>query len=132
MTTELVLLCWTLVFALVQVLLAGVLRTRELGMAWNLGPRDDPGRPMGTLTARMRRAQANLFETLPLFAAAVLTAHVAGREGPLTLWGASLFLGCRVLYVPIYAAGVSVLRTVVWGVASLGLVLVLVACLLPA
>jgi uncharacterized MAPEG superfamily protein len=132
MTTELVLLCWTLVLALVQIGLAGALRTRETGTGYNVGPRDNPGPPVGTLTARMQRAQSNLYETLPLFAAAVLTAHVAGREGALTLWGSILYLAGRVIYVPLYAFGVPGIRTLVWLVAASGLLLVLLACLLPA
>jgi uncharacterized MAPEG superfamily protein len=131
MTTELVLLCWTLVLALVQIGLAGALRTRETGTGYNVGPRDNPGPPVGTLTARLQRAQGNLYETLPLFVAAVLIAHVAGREGALTLWGSILYLAGRVIYVPLYAFGIPVVRTLVWLVAATGLLLVLLACLLP-
>jgi uncharacterized MAPEG superfamily protein len=132
MSTELVLLCWTLVLALVQVQITGALRTRETGTGYNVGPRDTPGPPVGTLTGRMQRAQSNLYETLPVFIAAVLIAHVAGREGTLTLWGASLYLGGRVVYVPLYALGVPVVRTLVWLIASAGMLLVLLASLLPA
>ncbi|HEX5661250.1 MAG TPA: MAPEG family protein [Polyangiales bacterium] len=131
MTTELTLLCWTVVLALVQVGLAGTLRTRETGTGYNLSPRDSPGPPVGTVTARLQRAQSNLYETLPLFVAAVLTAHVAGREGALTLWGSILYLAGRVIYVPLYAFGIPGIRTLVWLVAAAGLLLVLLACLLP-
>jgi uncharacterized MAPEG superfamily protein len=131
MTNELVLLCWTLVLAVLQIVLVAALRTREVGLGYNLSPRDIPGPPLGTLTARLERAQSNLFETLPLFAAAVLTAHVAGREGALTLWGAGLFFAGRVAYVPLYALGIPGARTLVWGLATTGMLLVVLACLLP-
>ena len=81
------------------------------------------------MTARLQRAQANLFETLPLFAAAVLIAHVSGTHGALTLWGCWLYLLARIVYVPLYAAGIPVLRTLVWMVSVAGLVLILVALL---
>ena len=129
MTTELLILGWVLVLALVQIVLAGAMRTAETGVAYNMGPRDAAAPPARPITARLQRAQANLFETLPLFAAAVLIAHVAGREGELTLWGSYAYLGARVLYVPLYAFGVPVVRSVVWGVGLLGIVMILFAIL---
>jgi len=127
MTFELTVLGWTLVLALVQVLLPAAWRNRETGLAYNAGPRDEDGPPVGRVTARLRRAQNNLFETLPLFAAAVLIAHVAGREGALTAWGVSLYLGARIVYVPLYACGVPYLRSLAWVVSVGGLLLVLAA-----
>ncbi|MHB0777108.1 MAPEG family protein [Halomonas sp. WWR20] len=129
MTTELALLGWTLALAIVQILLPAMFRNRETGIAYNTGPRDEAGPPMGKVTGRLSRAQKNLFETLPLFIGAVLIAHVAGREGALTLWGAWLYFGARVVYVPLYALGIPVIRSLVWGVSLLGLVLVLTALL---
>ena len=131
MTTELTLLAWTLVLAVVQVMLPASARNRETGRDYNAGPRDEPGPPVGVITGRLRRAQANLYETLPLFAAAILIAHVADRTGALTLWGAWLFFIARVVYLPLYAFGVPYVRSMVWMVALLGLFLVLAAILWP-
>jgi uncharacterized MAPEG superfamily protein len=131
-TQELTLLGWTLVLALVQILLPGFLRTSETGAEYNASPRDGPSpAPVGKVTGRLQRAQHNLFETLPIFAAAVLIAHVAGREGTLTLWGAWLYLLARIAYVPLYAAGIPVIRSIVWSVGLAGIVLILVAILGP-
>lgn len=129
MTTELTLLGWTLVLALVQIFLCAGMRTWETGVGYNMSARDDAAPPMRPITARLQRAQANLFETLPLFAAAVLIAHVAGRTGAETVLGCQLFLAARVLYVPLYAFGVPYLRTVVWAVSLWGLLQVLWALL---
>jgi len=129
MTTELTLLGWTLVLALFQILLASTLRTQETGADYNAGPRDGAAPPPRPVTARLQRAQANLFETLPLFAAAVLIAHVSGSEGDLTLWGCWLYLVARIVYVPLYAAGIPYVRSLVWLASLAGLVLVLVAIL---
>jgi uncharacterized MAPEG superfamily protein len=126
MTTELHIIAWTLVLALIQVLLPSVIRSRETGVGYNAGPRDGPAPPPAKLTGRLMRAQSNLFETLPVFAAAVLIAHVAGREGTLTLWGAWLYIVARVVYLPLYAAGISFLRSLVWLVSLFGIILVLV------
>lgn len=133
MTPELTILGWTLVLAVVQILLPAMLRTSETGVDYNASARDAPSSaPVGKITGRLQRAQQNLFETLPLFAAAILIAHVAGRTGELTYWGALLYLAARVLYVPLYAAGIPVVRSLVWLVSLIGLILVLIAVLMPA
>lgn len=129
MTTELTMLGWTLVLALAQILIVAALRTSETGLAWNMGARDEPAPPTRPITARMQRAQANLFETLPLFAAAVLVAHVAGRTSELTAMASVAWFGARVLYVPLYAFGVPMVRSLVWGVAVAALVTLLAAIL---
>ena len=129
MTIELKLLAWTLVLALVQIFLPSQFRTKETGTAYNAGPRDEPGPPVGIVTGRLQRAQQNLYETLPLFGFAILLAHAAGREGFLTATGAWLYVVARVLYIPIYARGIPYVRSAVWIVSLLGLLLVLFAVL---
>lgn len=130
MTTELTLLAWTLVLAFVQIMLPAAIRNREAGLDYHMGARDTPAAPPGKYAARLQRAQANLFETLPIFIGAVLLAHAAGRESALTLWGSWLYFGARVLYVPLYGFGVPMLRSLVWGVATAGMLMVLAATLL--
>jgi uncharacterized MAPEG superfamily protein len=68
--------------------------------------------------------------TFPLFAAAVVAADLMGRLGALTMWGSALYVAARALYVPLYAFGVPVARTLVWIVGSLGLLLVIAALFL--
>ncbi len=126
MSTELSILAWTLVLALIQVLLPSVVRTRETGIGYEAGPRDQPGPPQRKITGRLFRAQANLFETFPIFAAAILIVHMAGRENVLSLYGAWIYLIARVVYVPLYAAGIPFLRSVAWVASVVGILLVLV------
>jgi len=132
MTPELTMLGCTLVLALVQILLPALFRTRETGPEYNMGARDSAGPPVGKITGRLQRAQTNLFETLPLFAAAVLIAHVTAQESALTLYGAALYLAARVLYLPLYAFGVPVVRTLVWCVSIAGLLMLFWAILFPS
>ena len=129
MTPELTMLACTLVLALLQILLPALLRTLETGPQYTMGARDSAGPPVGKVTGRLQRAQANLFETLPLFAAAVLIAHVTAQESALTLYGAALYLAARVLYLPLYAFGVPVVRTLVWCVSIAGLLMLFWAIL---
>ena len=127
LTPEFTFLALTLILALVQIGAAGMARTAELGTKWNAGPRDEATPPPGRLAGRLMRAQSNLFETLPLFAAAVIMAEVAGKTGALTLWGAGLYFAARLVYLPLYALGVPYLRSLVWLVAAGGLVMVIAA-----
>ena len=130
MTPEFILLALTLILALVQIGAAGMARTAELGGKWNAGPRDGEVPPPGRLAGRLMRAQANLFETLPLFAAAVIMAHIAGKDGTLTAVGAHLYFFGRLIYLPLYAFGVPYIRSLVWLVAAGGLVMVIAALFL--
>lgn len=131
MTTELTVLAWTLVLALLQILLAAALRTKETGISFNISARDTDAPPPGRLTARLQRAQANLFETLPIFIALVLIAHGAAMHSSQTVLGCWLYLGARIVYLPLYAFGIPLLRTLVWVVSIAGLVYLFKAVLLP-
>ena len=127
MTPEFIMLAFTLILALVQIGAAGAARTVELGGKWNAGPRDETVPPPGKLAGRLLRAQANLFETLPIFAAAVIMAHIAGKDGQLTMIGTHLYFFGRLIYLPLYAFGIPYVRSLVWLVALAGLVMVIAA-----
>jgi uncharacterized MAPEG superfamily protein len=122
---ELKLLGATLLLAIINILLAAQVRTKQYGTQWNMGARDADMPPLDPLPARLLRAQANLFETLPLFVGAVLAAAVAGRLNFATMLGAHLYFLGRLVYLPLYAAGVPVMRTLVWMVSLLGLLIVI-------
>ena len=130
MTTALTYLALTLILALVQVFLPAGARTVEFGSKWNAGPRDETPAARKPLTGRLERAQANLFETLPIFIGAVLIAHVIGATGALTVWGTALYFWARVVYVPLYALGVPYVRSLVWVVSLAGLVMILASLFL--
>jgi len=126
-TTELTYLVATLALALVQILLPAGARTLEFGIGWNAGARDQTPPSHNPVVGRLERAQSNLYETLPLFIGAVLIAHVTGAESALTLWGVALYFWARVAYVPLYALGVPYIRSLVWLVSLVGLVMLLAA-----
>ena len=127
MTPEFIMLAFTLILALVQIMWAASARTSELGLKWNAGARYGVAPPPGPLAGRLMRAQANLFETLPIFAAAVIMAHVAGEDGQLTFVGTHLYFFGRLAYLPLYAFGVPYIRSVAWAVSLVGLVMVIAA-----
>ena len=81
--------------------------------------------PLQVVAGRLQRALHNFLETFPLFAVAVLIADATNRHGWMAVWGSQIYFYARVLYLPIYAAGIPVVRTVVWSAASAGIVMVL-------
>jgi uncharacterized MAPEG superfamily protein len=124
MTPILTILVWTLVLAFAQILAFDFARTGQYGIKWNTGPRDEAMPPLSPVAERLRRAQDNLYETLPLFIAAVLIAHLAGKENAQTLLGAQIYLAGRVVYVPLYAFGVRQIRSLVWLASTAGLIMI--------
>jgi len=127
MILELSCLAWLAVLAIVQIMIAGQARTKQYGTQWNMSARDGEMPELNPLAARLLRAQANLFETLPLFAIAILIATIANKTGWMTEIGAVTYLIGRVVYLPLYAFGVPVVRTIVWLISMAGLLLVLAA-----
>lgn len=123
MKIEFIMLGATIALAMINILWAGNVRTRQYGVEWNMGARDEAMPPLDPLAGRLLRAQANLYETLPLFIGALLGAAVLGRLGWKTEVGATLYFVGRLIYLPLYAAGVPKLRTLIFGVALIGLIL---------
>jgi uncharacterized MAPEG superfamily protein len=126
-SVELQLLGAAVIVGIVQLVWAAVTARGQQNLQWAAGSRDEPMPPLTGVAGRLERAFRNYMETFPLFAAALLAAVVAQKTGPLTLWGAGLYVAARALYVPIYAAGIRLVRTLVWFVGVVGLVMVLVA-----
>lgn len=127
MTTEYQMLLWTIVLGLVQLVIHVLAAIKARGLAWAFSPRDTAMPRLEGVGGRLDRAFYNLLETFPFFAAAVLLAGTLGVHNSLTVWGAELFFWARVAYLPIYAVGLPVVRTGVWGVSVAGIVMVLAA-----
>ena len=121
MPIELKMLAWSVALGLVHVLLGAALTTHQRGLRWNVGARDAVLPPVTGVAARVDRALRNFLETFPFFAAAVLAVVVLERGDASTALGAQCYFWARLAYVPLYAAGVPYLRTVVWGVSLWGL-----------
>ena len=94
---------------------------------WALGPRDEAGPPFGKVGARLDRALSNFVQTFAIFAAAVLMANTLNRHTQLSELGAQIYFWARVAYVPLYGAGIPVVRTLVWTTGFAGIVMVMLA-----
>ena len=65
-------------------------------------------------------------ERWDLFAAAVVLVHLSGTSGYWSELGAQVYFWGRLAYIPAYAAGIPWFRTILWQIASVGLVAMLV------
>jgi uncharacterized MAPEG superfamily protein len=74
---------------------------------------------------RLDRSFYNLLETFPFFAAVVLVGGALGVHSSMTALGAQIFFWARVVYIPVYALGLPAVRTGIWGVSVVGIVMLL-------
>lgn len=131
MTFELAMLAGACLLGLVHIVLASHAASGQRGYRWTAGARDQPQPPLTGIAGRLARASANFGETFPIFVASVLATHLAGAHDWRTEWGAALYLGARIVYLPLYAAGVYLVRSLVWNVAAAGIALLLWAAFAP-
>ena len=127
MTSEITVLAWGCVLLIANIMLAVMLKTRQYGTDWNLSPRDhdDNLPPLKPVAARAARAQANLLETFPIAVAVLVSVVLAGKSDHWTEIGAWTWLGARVIYLPVYCAGIKGLRTGLYLISLIGLGMVL-------
>ncbi|HSI24771.1 MAG TPA: MAPEG family protein [Methylotenera sp.] len=130
MNLELLSLGWAAVLGLVHIIVASHVRTKELGVTWNMSPRDNKLPQLSVLAGRLARAQANFFETFPLFAAAILMVVIIQAYSLYSYWGALIYLFARIIYLPLYAFGIPKIRTLVWLISIIGLLMVLLPLLI--
>ena len=126
--TETTMLLWSVVLGLVQIVLATVASNNDLGLPYNISSRDEPpSKPLGKIAGRLTRAANNFRETFGLFAVSVILVMVLHRQTSGSALGAQLYFWARLVYVPVYALGIQWVRTIVWTLSIIGLVMVLLA-----
>ena len=127
MAIELQMLVWSIVLGIVYVLVAATASAMQRGGRWAAGSRDEVVTPLTGVAGRLERAQRNFLETFPFFAVAVLAVAVLNRYSHATELGAQLYFWGRVLYLPLYASGVYLVRSLAWGVSLVGIVMLVAA-----
>ena len=121
MEAMVVLLVLSVALLVFHIGLQGMLATRELGAQWNAGPRDETREPSGVLAGRAARASANFRETYPGFLALAVAAAVMNDPSGFGLVGGWLWFVARLVYIPLYLAGIPYIRSLVWLVSLAGL-----------
>jgi uncharacterized MAPEG superfamily protein len=119
----------SVILGLVHIVLASHAASLRRGYRWTASPRDEQLPPLTGVAGRLSRAFINFCETFPLFVALVFVVHATDSYGALSNWGACLYLAGRVIYLPLYAFGVYLVRSFAWNVATAGILLVLLGVL---
>ena len=127
--TEIVLLAWSVILLLLQIVLQGVTGASELKLGYLMTARDEGRQATNIYAGRLSRALANLLETYPAFVALALALAVTGKAGGAGAVGAHLWFWARLLYIPAYGFGIPVVRTLLWAVSMVGLILMLIRLL---
>jgi uncharacterized MAPEG superfamily protein len=129
-TTELRFLAATVILGLVHLIVDSHLISFQVGYRWTGSSRDQPMPVLRGVANRVDQAYTNFIETFPFFVAVVLAAHFADRHGALTLWGVQLYFWGRLGYVLAAAAGLGLLRSLLFfNTAMAGIILFLIALL---
>ena len=123
MAIEMQLLVWATALTAIQVIIAAIGAQLQVGLPRLAGNREDLPLLVGW-AGRAQRAHRNMLENLVLFASLVLVAQIAGRDNATTALGAQLFFWARVVYVPVYLIGIPWVRTGVFAVSVVGLVMI--------
>lgn len=128
MPIELKVLAYAALLQCIQFVLMALPLNLQFGVRYTAGPRDEARQATG-VAGRLERAFDNHFEALILFTIAVVVV-VAGKAGsPVTEACAWTYLVARVLYIPAYASGVFMLRSVIWIVGFAATAVMLIAAL---
>ncbi|MBK8084379.1 MAG: MAPEG family protein [Devosia sp.] len=125
MTLELTLLVWSTALFGLYIGVQSTLYRMQHGVVFAATGRDHEP-PPNPLSARSEKALRNLIETYPVFVVLVVASVLADRSDALTQWGALTYFVARIAYLPLYLAGVKYLRSLVWSVSALGLVLLFI------
>ncbi|WP_026381672.1 MAPEG family protein [Afifella pfennigii] len=129
LSTELVLLGWSVVLLLVHILVQSGAMTRETGLSWNASARDGGPKASSVMAGRSERALKNFLETYAAFVGLAVALAITEKTGGIGALGALVWFFGRVLYLPLYLTGIAYIRSIVWAIATGGLLLMLWALL---
>jgi uncharacterized MAPEG superfamily protein len=128
MPIEIKVLGYAALLQFVQFLLMGIPVNVQLGAAYTGGNRDEEKRPTG-VAGRLKRAMDNHFEALILFTIAVVVVTLGNASSGTTVTCAWIYLAARIAYVPAYASGVFLVRSLIWTVGFTATLVMLVDAL---
>ncbi len=128
MPVELKVLGYAASLQVVQFIVMAVPVNLQLGVAYTAGNRDEQRQATG-VPGRLKRALENHSEGLILFTIAVLVVVLGEASNPMTENCAWAYLWARILYVPAYASGIFMVRSLIWSVGFVATALMLIAAL---
>ena len=123
--SELTCLVLSVLLWLAHVLTQAIVARGEFGDAYLFTPRDTEPPVKGLSYGRATRALANYVENYGPFIALALALIATGQSGGLGALGATIWILARIIYLPIYLMGVIYVRTALWAISVIGLLLML-------
>jgi len=117
-------LCYAIALGLFQLVLCVSFNVAGRGLAYGVGPRDEPPKPLGAVASRIERAYKNFLETFAFFAAAIFLVYASDRSTPSSALGAQIYFWSRLLYLPAYVIAIPVVRTLCWTASIVGIAMV--------
>lgn len=129
MPVELKVLGYAALLQFVQFIVMAIPVNLQLGVAYTGGNRDEQRQATG-MAGRLKRALDNHFEGLILFTIAVVVVVLGEASSSLTESCAWAYLWARILYVPAYASGIYLVRSLIWTVGFVATAIMLIAALL--
>lgn len=125
MPQEILILALAAVLLVIHIQVAIRAKTKQYGIAWNTGARDEAMPPPGPVVGRLERARDNYLETLPIAMIALFGVVLADKASETTAIAGWVWLAARAIYLPLYWSGVPRVRTLVWAVGTLAILVVL-------
>lgn len=123
MTTELTVLAYAGLLALLLTLIQGTRSVLLLGLPTAAGNQHDVPAWTGW-NDRLNRALRNHMESLIIFVPVVLAIQLGGLNNETTATGATLFIIARAAHAVLFTLGVPWLRTGAWAAGVAGIVMV--------
>lgn len=127
MTTELTYLILSVCLGIFHLLMASHFISFQRGYSWTASNRETEPPPLKGLAGRIERIAYNYLETFPFFAAVVIVAHLADNHSKLIIIGVLMYFWGRIVFAIIYAIGIPVLRSLIWNVATMGIILIIIS-----
>lgn len=123
MSMALTYLAWTALITVLMWIPYTLQLIQGQGLNTAVGNRADV-KPMASWAERCKRAHLNAVENLPVFAALVLVAHAVNMDNHTVGVAALIYFWMRVLHYIVYAIGLAWVRTIVWTIGWICLLVI--------
>ena len=117
--TSILILSFLLVLIQITIPVLISLLTNNVKISYLFSSRDDAVNTSKYID-RANRALKNLFETLPIFIGLILLSIISDVDNSFL---AMIWLLARIIYVPVYIVGINYVRTGIWAIALICLIM---------
>ena len=117
--TSILILSFLLVLIQITIPVLISLLTNNVKLSYLFSSRDNAANTSKYID-RANRALKNLFETLPIFIGLILLSIISDVDNSFL---AMIWLLARIIYVPVYIVGINYVRTGIWAIALICLIM---------